>query len=97
MDVSFYKQQLSDIELNATKDKNNLISEFAISNNKVSIGDIVQDYIGKGLVEGIGITMQSGNGLPSCVYRCLELTLKGVPKKRSVRRDVFQCNLTNQE
>ena len=84
MNIEEYKQKLLDIRLNAEKEENHLIREYALTNNPVSIGDTIEDHIGKGLVEGVAVTLNHyGDRLPLCVYRCLELTKKRCSKEKS--------------
>jgi len=79
------------IELKARQEQNELAKEYAFSNNTVQIGDIVQDHIGKCLVESISFTL--GWGVPTCVYIGPRLKASGKPFKNKEVRQVYQSNL----
>jgi len=67
--------------------------EYALSHNKVKIGDIITDHIGCIKVDSISVTKIYGSTLPLCAYHGEEYTKKGVAKKNGNNRVVWQSNL----
>jgi len=70
-----------------------LNKEYALSNNKISIGDIITDHIGSIKVEAICITTPFGRDNPCCLYSGTEYTKSGKPFKNGSKRKVYQFNL----
>jgi hypothetical protein len=62
------------------------------THNKIGIGDIVEDHIGKIKVERIG-TYTNIFGIPFCYYEGKELKKNGEPKKSGAVRTVHEENL----
>ena len=90
--IEFYRR------LNLLKDEyddkvHQIEDEYALSHNKVKIGDIITDHIGCIKVEEIGTTKIYGSPLPLCTYLGSEYTKKGEIKKNGNRRVVWQSNL----
>ena len=69
-----------------------LRNKYAKGNSSVKVGDVVEDHIGRIVVDSIRIGL-STDDLPQCVYFGLELTKKGQPRKDSKKRVAWQCNL----
>lgn len=90
-----YRSKVDDLKKEHEKALKELAFEFAVSNSTVNVGDIVEDHIGKVLVESIRVaTGTLRSSLPSCVYYGSELRKDGVPKKNGNKRVAWQCNLT---
>jgi len=70
-----------------------LKSEFTLSNNTISVGDVIEDYIGFGLVEKISWSHAYGYQLPECSYYCKSLRRDLKPFKNGESRWIFQSNL----
>jgi hypothetical protein len=68
-----------------------LQTKFAIANNTVKVGDIIEDHVGKILVESIRVVRC--HDLPMCRYFGLPLLKNGKPSKKPSNRVVSQSNL----
>jgi hypothetical protein len=75
------------------KKLNKHYAAYAMSNNPVKEGDIVEDHIGSIRVDKIRINKSCGSCLPECSYKGVMLTKKGDPVKNGKTRWVFQSNL----
>ena len=73
--------------------KEMLNHRFVNENNPVKLGDIIRDHIGCGKVLDLNYSYQYGTKYPCAIYKCIEFTLKGVPKKNQAIRTIYQCNL----
>lgn len=69
-----------------------IVTEYALSNNPVNIGDIVTDHRCTIKVEKF-IPFRSCGDLPICLYKGRRFTKKGVPTKREEIETVYQSNL----
>lgn len=94
MDYQEYTDQYRLIIEEADLKKAALAKEYALSKNTVKEGDIIEDHIGKILVDEIKFSRGSFpvSG-PICVYYGTELKKDGTPKKKMQRRSVWQTNL----
>jgi hypothetical protein len=87
-----------ELQEEANKKKVSMINmKFAMSNNSVTVGDIVEDRRGKLRVERIAFTGPSilYGSLPCCIYHGPRLTKKGEARKDGVCLPVYQVNLIN--
>jgi hypothetical protein len=73
------------------KEEFELAKQFALSNNKHEVGDVIEDHIGLG--EIIKIQLDAYSKPPACVYLCKELTRKKEYKKNQSQRRIWQSNL----
>jgi hypothetical protein len=93
MDLKVYRDELTKL----TRDYDNKLSilqrDYAFSNSSVKIGDIVADHIGSVKVAKILYTIVHNGDYPTCVYRGVEFTKAGKPRKDKSIRDVYQTNL----
>lgn len=94
MTLEEYKQRLSVLKQEAEKARLVLAKEYALSNNKVKIGDIITDHIGSIIVKKIFIEHALLTG-PSCFYEGIELLKTGLPNKKNKLRAVWQSNIKN--
>jgi len=69
-----------------------LAKEYAMSNNTVNIGDIINDHSTCIIVDEIGV-LGRFSGKPQCVYHGHRLTKKLVRFKTGERDTIFQSNL----
>lgn len=90
MNLIEYREKISEINASANKEKRIAAKEYALSNNYVKVGDIVEDHIGMVLVESIKIYISDP---PQCVYTGRELTKARKHRKDGKIRDAFQQNL----
>ena len=88
-----YDENLRAIKSQAVLDERKLGKEYAFSNSKVKIGDIIEDHMVKGEVVQILWTKGFGGSYPYCFYRCLALKKDGTPTKKSSYIDIHQTNL----
>jgi hypothetical protein len=93
MNLDEYKEKIKEIEVRASDEKNLVAKEYALANNSILIGDIVEDHIGKVLVENISFAFHHVDRMPLCVYWGMELKKNGTPKISGNKRKVFQSNL----
>lgn len=64
-----------------------------MSNNPYKIGDVVEDHIGKLMIEQICVYEDPWD-LPVCVYKGVELNKDGTPRKKQTGRGVYQSNVS---
>ena len=88
-----YQERLNAIEKKYRQENSILKREYALSNSKVKIGDIVQDHIGSIQVESIAITKSSFDPYPECVYHGPCITKQGKLFKNNEKRYAYQSNL----
>lgn len=96
MTLEKYKEKIKEIELKAKTEKEKLMKEYAISNNTVVIGEVIEDHIGRIKVEKISFVL-SHDGSPHCVYFGIEFTKAGTLSKRENKRWIHQTNLINKK
>lgn len=73
-----------------------LAKRYALEHSPCGIGDIIEDHIGRILVEKIEIEFSQYNGsrTPTCRYYGIELRkADNLPKLNKSKRDVWQTNL----
>lgn len=92
MNLCEYQERLSQIDKEYNEKKNSLYKEFALSRNKVKIGDIIQDSTTIIKVEKIKIFLDI-NCIPQCVYYGMEMRKDKMPKAKYKLGQVFQNNL----
>jgi hypothetical protein len=90
MTLEEYKKAVDFIIKQAEIEKKRIATEYALSNNPVSIGDIVEDHFGKFQVTSVGFYYSMP---PCCTYSGIELKKDSTPKKKQSNRVVFQSNL----
>ena len=95
MNIKDYKEKIKAIDDNAAKEKRAVYRDFALSNSTVKIGDIVEDHIGKIIVNSIRIYKPSFDE-PCCEYLGIILLKSGKPNKKGEKRYVYQGNLKNE-
>lgn len=93
MELRVYRDKLTKIRRDYDNKMGKLQSDYAFSNSSVKIGDIVTDRIGSVKVDKILYTIVSADDYPTCVYRGVEFTKAGKPRKDKSIRDVYQTNL----
>lgn len=91
-----YRDKLKELSLEHSAKIKELTREFALSNNTVEIGDVIEDSRGAIKVTSIEVG-RTLNSLPCCVYKGTVLTKKGVPSKRGTVRAVYQDNVLPKE
>lgn len=90
MTLNEYEKELKKLNEKHDNELKELAIKFALSNNNVSIGDIVTDHIGSIKVDIIRFHLAE---TPSCVYCGIQHTKTGKPFKNKERRRVYQTNL----
>lgn len=88
-----FDKRLKELELEFDKNKKALFVNFALSNNTITVGDIVKDHIGCAMVTKIGIYCSTYDGYSAMRYSCIELKKDGTPKKKKTMRWVYQSNI----
>ncbi len=88
-----YDDQMVLINEESEAKRRNLMIEYALENNSVQVGDIIEDHAGRIKVDKIKVTRTLSSRYPQCIYEGEALTKKGVPHKKSFRREVYQSNL----
>lgn len=92
MEVDEYKLKIKQIRDKALEDEKQLNREFAKSNRKYSVGDIISDTSGSIKVEKYGIDFDS-NRLPVLYYMGTELKKDLTPFKKHSIRAVWPSNI----
>jgi len=93
MNIEDYKNAIHEIDKDAERKKLNLAIEYSKSHNKVKVGDIVEDHIGKILVGKISHSVSVNYMTPCAVYTGMELKKNNEPFKHKKIRTVWQTNL----
>lgn len=77
------------------KEEAKLKYNYALANRKYNIGDIVKDHIGYFRIDKyINYDTSFGsNRTPYMVYSGVEVTVKGVEKKRQTRNYIYEINI----
>lgn len=91
MNLEEYKLETVTLTDNYNNSILRLKREYAISNNKVKVGDIVIDHCKTVLVEKIKIDHY--NDIPTCVYYGELLKKDKTPRKRPEEARVHQTNI----
>lgn len=86
-----YKLKQQELRVEYETKKKNTATEYAFSNNKVKIGDIITDHISKMEVTSIGLYYSEDD--PQCFYRGIHLKKDGTPAKRQEHTIIYQTNL----
>lgn len=94
MTLEEYKNRLKEIAKEKDAKEAQLTKEYVEANNPYKVGDIVEDHIGKILVERIVFTYTT-LGMPCALYFGYELNKDNSPKKKGSIRGVYQTNLRN--
>jgi hypothetical protein len=92
MTAEEYREKKRNIEMQCNRDKTNLASEYALSNNPHKVGDIFTDHIGSIRIDKIMASTTGFNDMPTCVYQGPELKKDGTPKKITTIRNAWQPN-----
>ena len=90
MDFEEYELKINELKHQHNRDIHNLKKEYAMANNTVKIGEVVQDHIGKIIVESIGVYYADK---PECFYCGTELKKNGEPRIKKSTRTVYQTNI----
>ena len=90
MNIEEYRNKVEEIENENRKDLERFAMEYAMSHNKVKVGDIITDHMGSICVEKISYR---SHGIPRCIYHGCCYTKKGNPYKSGEKRWVYQTNL----
>ena len=90
MNLDEYNEKIKHIEKQADFDKFKTAKEYALSNSTVEINDVIEDHIGKVMVNEIKIYRSNP---PQCVYEGIECKKDGTPAKRGKTRNVYQSNM----
>lgn len=92
MTLEEYKNRLKEIADERLSKEKVLAKEYANANNPYKVGDIVEDHIGKVLVEQIQYSYDIFH-MPCAVYIGSELKKDNSKKKNDSKREVYQTNL----
>lgn len=87
-----YAERLNELNQRFEAEKKKLATEFALSNNLVSVGDIIEDHMGRIKVDKISVCNLLSTR-PMCCYFGPEITKQGNPFKNDKTRWVYQSNL----
>ena len=93
MNQEEYKKKQSEITLNYMKLKEDLIIEFAVSNNMQEVGDIVQDQQGYSKIKSMSVGFSFHSEIPEMIYDCQACRATGSVYKRENNRLVYQSNI----
>lgn len=88
-----YHKALNAIKNKYGKAKDNLLIDYATANNPCKIGDIIEDYIGKGKIIRQNVTLNYYDKYSLMFYECIELKKDGTPRKKETLRAIYQCNI----
>ena len=88
-----YNDAIEALNLMVRIEKNELMIQYANSNNPHEKGDIVTDHIGSIIIEKINYYI-GFHDFPSSIYWGTELKKDKTPKKNGSKRNVHQINLT---
>lgn len=92
MTLEQYKQQIEQLKEKFESDTKQLTKIFALTNNPYKPGDIIEDHIGKIVIDKIKVYISLSE--PQCVYYGLILTSKGLPSKlKDNTRAIYQSNI----
>jgi hypothetical protein len=86
-----YLLKVDTIRREASREVQRLGREYALANNPIRVGDVVQDHKGLIVVAEIGVFYAD---VPYCLYTGERVTQKGAPFIRGGERTVHQCNVT---
>lgn len=87
-----YKDEIAKLQLKFQEIKNELDTQYALSNSPYKVGDIIQDHYH--IIKVAEISMVKGyNGWPQCIYIGTELSTELQPKKRQLDTAMYQENV----
>lgn len=90
MERNEYLAKLKEIEEKCKKEKNAFILEFALSNAKFKVGDIIKDHRWIIKIDKISASMITFSGVPDTIYYGVELKKDLTPKKSGERQSIVQ-------
>ena len=88
-----YDNKMAEIEKNAKASREEVIREYALSNNEIKKGDAISDHNGSIIVERIRIVLGFMSNYPECVYRGPCIRKDGKPFKNGKHADIHQSNI----
>ena len=88
-----YKEQLDFLKNDFELKKKNLSIVFCLSKAEYKKGDVIEDHIGKVLVEKVQLTHSTFGSIPEPLYYGLVLKKDGKPTKKEERRHVYVDNI----
>jgi hypothetical protein len=91
MTMEEYRQKLEVLYAKMQHEKQELIKEYSLANNKYKEGDIIEDHIGLGKIISIGFYISTET--PQCVYQCKPLNKDGSYSKRKSMRTIYAMNI----
>ena len=94
MNLNEYKEKIRCIDKQYEVEKFKAAKEYALSNSIVKIDDLIEDHMGKIIVDKIMIYCSNP---PQCVYEGIECKKDGTRSKRGKKRSVFQSNMVHKE
>jgi hypothetical protein len=89
-----YKQAIAEVEKEKEEKIKKIIREYALANNTVKIGDVVEGSSDVIIVEKINfVRPYPYNELPTCAYFGARLKKDGTPRKDKSKGYTYQSNL----
>lgn len=88
-----YKTKLDELEHEFSIKKQQLARNYAYSNNTYKIGDVISDHATTLKITGMSWTFGYSYVPAYIVYRGIELTKNGEPKKRQNNTVIRQTNI----
>lgn len=85
-----YRERLDELKDEYKKKRKALYKEFALANNPVKVGDIIEDNHKIIKVESIGYSISSETFHPTCCYQGSELNKDRVTLKSSMKGIIWQ-------
>jgi len=71
-----------------------LAKKYALSNNDISVGDVITDQLGSIRVKEVSTSTSFTRDLPECIYRGEKCTKKGKPTRGDSNRWLWQSNIS---
>lgn len=93
MNLDELKSGLNELEIQFKEAKNNLYIKYALANNPYKIGDIISDHNTTIRISHKPKIRVDIYGIPSCVYKGVQLNKDGSPSKRQKETIIFQTNI----
>lgn len=87
-----FDNRLKELNLEFDKKKKALFVQFALSNNTITVGDIVKDHTGCAEVIKLSVHCDP-NSYSFMKYNCIELTKDYKHKKKEKMRWIYQSNI----
>jgi len=94
MTLDEYRTKRDALNAQCSSDKRDLAKDYALSNRKADIGDIIEDYLGKVLAQKMGVTFGLGE-CPSIRYFGICLKKNGDPRKDGKKRWVYESRMVD--